>query len=289
MPCHSGASPRLAGVDDALFAAPTPTGPPAPGPAAGGGTWRATRTSSAPAGGADAPAHPRRARRPAAAAGPGSPLRRLVEGDQSMSLLLWGPPGHRQDHDRLDPLPADRPASSSRSPRSPPGSRRCAPRSTPRAHGCGDRAGDGALRRRGAPLHQGPAGRPPAGRGEPLGDPGRRDHGEPVLLASSPRCSPRSLLLTLEPLTDDDVRAGPRRRGRRRAGPGRRRALEDEALEHLVRLAGGDARRALTYLEAAAGARAGQGAATVSTWPPPRRPWTGPPCATTARATSTTT
>ena len=24
---------------------------------------------------------------------PGSPLRRLVEGDQSMSLLLWGPPG----------------------------------------------------------------------------------------------------------------------------------------------------------------------------------------------------
>src|SRR3954463_8116784 len=24
---------------------------------------------------------------------PGSPLRRLIEGDQSMSLLLWGPPG----------------------------------------------------------------------------------------------------------------------------------------------------------------------------------------------------
>src|SRR3712207_4112901 len=24
---------------------------------------------------------------------PGSPLRRLVEGDQPMSLLLWGPPG----------------------------------------------------------------------------------------------------------------------------------------------------------------------------------------------------
>ena len=24
---------------------------------------------------------------------PGSPLRQLVEGDQSMSLLLWGPPG----------------------------------------------------------------------------------------------------------------------------------------------------------------------------------------------------
>ena len=24
---------------------------------------------------------------------PGAPLRRLVEGDQPMSLLLWGPPG----------------------------------------------------------------------------------------------------------------------------------------------------------------------------------------------------
>ena len=24
---------------------------------------------------------------------PGSPLRRLIEGDQPMSLLLWGPPG----------------------------------------------------------------------------------------------------------------------------------------------------------------------------------------------------
>jgi putative ATPase len=34
--------------------------------------------------------------------------------------------------------------------------------------------------------------------------------------------------------------------------------LEDAALEHLVRLAGGDARRALTYLEAAAGAAQAQ-------------------------------
>ena len=45
------------------------------------------------AGRADAAAHPRRARRPAAAARPGSPLRQLIEGDQSLSLLLWGPPG----------------------------------------------------------------------------------------------------------------------------------------------------------------------------------------------------
>ncbi len=30
--------------------------------------------------------------------------------------------------------------------------------------------------------------------------------------------------------------------------------LDDDACDHLVRLAGGDARRSLTYLEAAAGA-----------------------------------
>ena len=40
---------------------------------------------------------------------PGAPLRRLVEGDQPMSLLLWGPPGTGQDHDRLDRLRADQP------------------------------------------------------------------------------------------------------------------------------------------------------------------------------------
>ena len=39
--------------------------------------------------------------------------------------------------------------------------------------------------------------------------------------------------------------------------------LDDEALDHLVRLAGGDARRALTYLEAAAGAAVARGLDTV--------------------------
>ena len=40
--------------------------------------------------------------------------------------------------------------------------------------------------------------------------------------------------------------------------------LDDDARDHLVRLAGGDARRSLTYLEAAAGARvARQGATTI--------------------------
>ncbi|MFY0406077.1 replication-associated recombination protein A [Solicola sp. PLA-1-18] len=66
----------------------------------------------------------------------------------------------------------------------------------------------------------------------------------------------RSLLLTLESLTDDDVgelldRAIADERGLDGAV-----TITDDARDHLVRLAGGDARRVLTYLEAAAGAAA---------------------------------
>ncbi len=64
----------------------------------------------------------------------------------------------------------------------------------------------------------------------------------------------RSLLLTLQPLTDDDVREVIRRAltEPRPRGFGGTVTLDEDAAEHLVRLAGGDARRALTYLEAAA-------------------------------------
>ena len=62
----------------------------------------------------------------------------------------------------------------------------------------------------------------------------------------------RSLLLTLRPLTDEDIRDGDRPGADRRARPGRRGHAGDGVTDHLVRLAGGDARRALTYLEAAA-------------------------------------
>jgi len=75
----------------------------------------------------------------------------------------------------------------------------------------------------------------------------------PFFSVISPLLS-RSLLLTLEPLTDDDVRqvldvaiTDPR-------GLDGLVEVADDALDHLVRLAGGDARRSLTYLEAAAGA-----------------------------------
>src|SRR6266487_116289 len=75
----------------------------------------------------------------------------------------------------------------------------------------------------------------------------------PFFSVVSPLLS-RSLLLTLQPLSDDDVREVIRRA---LAEPGPRGlggavSIDEEAAEHLIRLAGGDARRALTYLEAAA-------------------------------------
>jgi putative ATPase len=63
----------------------------------------------------------------------------------------------------------------------------------------------------------------------------------------------RSLLLRLSELTDDDVRSLLERAVADPRGLAGEVALAPEALEHLVRLAGGDARRALTALEAAAG------------------------------------
>lgn len=64
----------------------------------------------------------------------------------------------------------------------------------------------------------------------------------------------RSLLLTLEPLTDEDLRALLHRALTDERGLGGALTLAEEAEAHLLRIAGGDARRALTALEAAAGA-----------------------------------
>ena len=75
----------------------------------------------------------------------------------------------------------------------------------------------------------------------------------PFFSVISPLLS-RSLLLTLEPLTDDDVREVVRRALTDERGLAGAVTLEPDAEDHLVRLAGGDARRALTALEAAAGA-----------------------------------
>jgi putative ATPase len=62
----------------------------------------------------------------------------------------------------------------------------------------------------------------------------------------------RSLLLTLQSLDDDDIRTLIARALTDERGLSGKVTLDDEALDHLVRLAGGDGRRALTYLEAAA-------------------------------------
>ncbi|TFE24335.1 replication-associated recombination protein A [Frankia sp. B2] len=73
----------------------------------------------------------------------------------------------------------------------------------------------------------------------------------PFFSVVSPLLS-RSLLLTLEPLTDDDIRGVLTRALRDPRGYDGRLSVSDEAREHVVRLAGGDARRALTTLEAGA-------------------------------------
>ena len=75
----------------------------------------------------------------------------------------------------------------------------------------------------------------------------------PFFSVISPLLS-RSLLLTLEPLSDEDIRAVVLRALAHERGLRGEVSVDDDALDHLVRLAGGDARRALTALEAAAGA-----------------------------------
>lgn len=69
----------------------------------------------------------------------------------------------------------------------------------------------------------------------------------------------RSLLLTLESLTDDDLRNLLRRALTEERGLGGAVTLPEDSEAHLLRIAGGDARRALTALEAAAGAALSKG------------------------------
>ncbi len=78
----------------------------------------------------------------------------------------------------------------------------------------------------------------------------------PSFSVNSPLLS-RSLLLTLQPLTTDDVRSLVLRAVEDERGLDASVVLTDDAADHLLRLAGGDARKALTILEAAAGAALG--------------------------------
>jgi putative ATPase len=193
---------------------------------------------------------------------PGAPLRRLIEGDQPMSLLLWGPPGtgkttiasivSQQTNRRFVEVSAV-----------------AAGVKEVRAAIDGARA---QLARGGAEtvLFVDEVHRFSKAQQDAL-LPGVENRWVTLVAATtenpffsviSPLLS-RSLLLTLEPLTDEDVTgvldaavSDPR-------GLDGQVGLDEQARDHLVRLAGGDARRVLTYLEAAAGAALAKGLATV--------------------------
>jgi len=84
----------------------------------------------------------------------------------------------------------------------------------------------------------------------------------PFFSVISPLLS-RSLLLRLESLTDEDVASVIDQALADERGLAGELTLADDARDHLVRLAGGDARRSLTYLEAAANAAQGKGATEI--------------------------
>ena len=81
----------------------------------------------------------------------------------------------------------------------------------------------------------------------------------PFFSVVSPLLS-RSLVLALQPLSDDDVRTVLRRALTSERGLDGAVTLTAEAQAHLVRIAGGDARKALTALESGAGAATAAGA-----------------------------
>lgn len=85
----------------------------------------------------------------------------------------------------------------------------------------------------------------------------------PYFSVISPLLS-RSLLLTLESLTDDDLRGLLTRALTEERGLDGAVTLAKDAEEHILRVAGGDARRALTALEAAAGAAIAKGEETIT-------------------------
>ena len=193
---------------------------------------------------------------------PGSPLRQLVEGDQSMSLLLWGPPGtgkttiaailSNQTDRRFVEVSAV--SAGVKEVRAAIDAARAELVATGRetvlfvdeVHRFSKAQQDALL-------------------------PGVENRWVTLVAATtenpffsviSPLLS-RSLLLRLESLTDDDIRAVLAHALADERGLAGTYDVDDDALDHLVRLAGGDARRSLTYLEAAAGAAAARDSTTV--------------------------
>ena len=184
---------------------------------------------------------------------PGSPLRQLIEGGQSLSLLLWGPPGtgkttiasiiSRQTDRRFVEVSA-------------------VSAGVKEVRAAIDAARADLVRTgRETVLFVDEVHRFSKAQQDAL-LPGVENRWVTLVAATtenpffsviSPLLS-RSLLLRLESLSDDDIRGVLQRALTDERGLAGGYQIEDEALEHLVRLAGGDARRSLTYLEAAAGA-----------------------------------
>lgn len=192
----------------------------------------------------------------------GAPLRRLIEGDQSMSLLLWGPPGTGK--------------TTIASILSQQTDRRFVEVSAVSAGVKEVRAAIDSARAElvaGGPetvLFVDEVHRFSKAQQDAL-LPGVENRWVTLVAATtenpffsviSPLLS-RSLLLRLESLTDEHVRAVMEQAVVDERGLRGSVTLDEDAREHLVRLAGGDARRSLTYLEAAAGAAEAKGTTTI--------------------------